>query len=205
MPSTRAEKLLALSPQLIADVKMYATAESGRKQVADLGWACACTVSTNCWKLDSLAKQLVPQSDAPVEVSRRRPGCGHWKEAHHSGAVDGSVRSEATDKIQENTPVLPVSVTLNIRQLRSDDPVLIKPEYGHDAQRKTRRSKRNLFACGEGSFSGCQRSRSRNLLSSGNRSVFYSELVLLAGVRCWVSWMGSAGRANANFDHCSAW
>ena len=45
MPTTRADALRHMSPQLIADVTLYPTAEGGKKLVAQLGWGCPCMAS----------------------------------------------------------------------------------------------------------------------------------------------------------------
>lgn len=42
---TRAEQLLGLLPQIVADVTMYPTAEGGRRASAPAGWGCPCCVS----------------------------------------------------------------------------------------------------------------------------------------------------------------
>ena len=42
----RAEQIAAMAPQLVAEVRMYATDEGGRKSVALPGWGCPCMTST---------------------------------------------------------------------------------------------------------------------------------------------------------------
>ncbi|MNS85494.1 hypothetical protein D3C86_1446660 [compost metagenome] len=42
---TREDFLRNAEPHLIADVRMYATADGGRKTPAHLGWGCPCMVS----------------------------------------------------------------------------------------------------------------------------------------------------------------
>lgn|SRR5262249_30446313 len=42
---SRAEQLRVMSPQLVADVTMYATDQGGRKYVAQPGWGCPCVIS----------------------------------------------------------------------------------------------------------------------------------------------------------------
>lgn len=41
----RAEQLRKMTPQLIADVKLYRTEEGGRESTANPGWGCPCMVS----------------------------------------------------------------------------------------------------------------------------------------------------------------
>jgi len=41
----RAEQLRGMSPQLVADVRLYPTEEGGRKSTALPGWGCPCCVS----------------------------------------------------------------------------------------------------------------------------------------------------------------
>jgi hypothetical protein len=41
----RAEQLLAISPQLVADVTLYTVEKGGRKSAALPGWGCPCCVS----------------------------------------------------------------------------------------------------------------------------------------------------------------
>jgi hypothetical protein len=45
MATTRAEALLAMPPQLIADVILYPTAEGGKMLAAQPGWGCPCCCS----------------------------------------------------------------------------------------------------------------------------------------------------------------
>jgi hypothetical protein len=46
-PKSRAETLRTMSPQLTADVRLYATADGGRKTPAHPGWGCPCCCSTS--------------------------------------------------------------------------------------------------------------------------------------------------------------
>jgi hypothetical protein len=41
----RAEQLRGMSPQLVADVRLYPTEEGGRRSTALPGWGCPCCVS----------------------------------------------------------------------------------------------------------------------------------------------------------------
>lgn len=72
MPATRAEALRAMSPQLIADVTLYPTAEGGKTLAAQPGWGCPCAVSKSspliCWDAWPLLEEPLAPGD------RRRVG-----------------------------------------------------------------------------------------------------------------------------------
>lgn len=72
MPPTRAEALLAMPPQLIADVTLYPTAEGGKKLAAQPGWGCPCAVSKSPPLIGYDAWPLLEEPLAPGD--RRRLG-----------------------------------------------------------------------------------------------------------------------------------
>jgi hypothetical protein len=66
---SRAEQLRVMSPQLVADVTMYATDQGGRNYVAQPGWGCPCMIS----KSQPLTGwDAWPLLDSPIGPGERR-------------------------------------------------------------------------------------------------------------------------------------
>ena len=66
----RAEQLQGMSPQLIAEVTLYATADGGRKSTAFPGWGCPCCVSRQEPIVGYDGWPLL--GDTPIEPGERR-------------------------------------------------------------------------------------------------------------------------------------
>jgi len=66
---TRAEALRQMSPQLLADVYLYPSAEGGKKLAVQPGWGCPCSCSKSP---DALFYDGWPLLDAPFAPGERR-------------------------------------------------------------------------------------------------------------------------------------
>jgi Domain of unknown function (DUF6984) len=66
---TRAEALGQMSPQLLADVYLYPTAEGGKNSAVGLGWGCLCSCSKSA---DAVFYDGWPLLDAPFAPGERR-------------------------------------------------------------------------------------------------------------------------------------
>ena len=66
---TRAEALSRMSPQLVADVYLYPTADGGKKLTVLPGWGCPCSCSKSN---DVLFYDGWPLLDAPFAPGERR-------------------------------------------------------------------------------------------------------------------------------------
>jgi hypothetical protein len=66
---TRAEALRSKSPQLVADVVLYPTAEGGKKLTVQPGWGCPCSCSKS---KDAVFYDAWPLLDEPLSPGERR-------------------------------------------------------------------------------------------------------------------------------------
>ncbi len=66
---SRADALKEKSPQLIADVFLYATQDGGKKLTVQPGWGCPCSLSKS---KDALFHDGWPLLDAPFAPGERR-------------------------------------------------------------------------------------------------------------------------------------
>jgi hypothetical protein len=66
---TRAEALRQMSPQLVAEVYLYATADGGKQLTVQPGWGCPCSCSKSS---DALFYDAWPLLDAPFAPGESR-------------------------------------------------------------------------------------------------------------------------------------
>ncbi|HYL13141.1 MAG TPA: hypothetical protein VEV41_08900 [Terriglobales bacterium] len=66
---TRAEALRRMSPQLVADVYLYSTADGGKQLTVQPGWGCPCSCSKST---DTVFYDGWPLLDAPFAPGERR-------------------------------------------------------------------------------------------------------------------------------------
>ena len=66
---TRVESLRQMSPQLVADVYLYPTAEGGKKLTVQPGWGCPCSCSRSA---DAVFYEGWPLLDAPFAPGERQ-------------------------------------------------------------------------------------------------------------------------------------
>src|SRR6185437_3541183 len=101
MTSKRADAIRSISPQLVANVRLYPTSEGGKRLPVQPGWGCPCRVSKTAAGWDGF-----PQLDGPMSPGEiRRLGfvflsgdeaASQLRQAGHFYLWEGGFIGEAT-------------------------------------------------------------------------------------------------------------